>query len=80
MTIIELLLIFLVIGGVLWYIRRGNNKHKHKWIYMFTGGPDNDFNWFYCKDCMAQSVAKMANDGLIELRVYEIKKPWRTKK
>jgi len=80
MTIIELLLLIFVILGVLWYLRRGKNTHTHKWIYMFTGGSGNDFNWFYCKDCMAQSVAKMNNDGLVELTTYEIKKPWRPKK
>lgn len=77
MTVLEILLILIVILSILIYLRT-TRKHKHKWQYMFSGGEDNMFNWFYCK-CMAQSVAQINKDGKIEVQFYEVKKPWRPK-
>jgi hypothetical protein len=55
--------------------------HKHKWQYMFSAGDGNEFNWFFCEICMAQSVAKLdSNNGLVELQVFESKKPDKKKK
>jgi hypothetical protein len=80
MTVIEMLLILIVTGGVLWYVRHYTTTHKHKWQYMFSAGNSNEYNWFYCPGCMAQSVARMNKDGAIEIEVYDLKKPWRPKK
>jgi len=78
MTILEILLILIVVFAILIYIRK-TRKHKHLWIYMFSGGDSNMFNWFYCPDCMAQGVAQINKDGKVEIQVYEVKKPWRKK-
>ena len=79
MTVIELLLILLAVGGGVLYLRQGR-KHVHKWRYMFSGGESNTYNWFYCTECLTQCVAKINNTGMIELQYYEVKKPWRPKK
>lgn len=33
-------------------------KHKHRWNYMFSS-TDNEYNWFYCTDCLAQTCTKI---------------------
>jgi len=56
-------------------------KHRHKWIYMFSAGDGNEFNWYYCPDCMGQAVANLDSvTGLVSLQVFEAKKPDKKKK
>jgi len=80
MTILEITIILVVIFGVLYYIRRGQKHTRHKWQYMFSAGESNMYNWYYCTECMIQCVAKITDEGMIELQNYEVKKPWRPKK
>lgn len=48
-------------------------EHKHNWNYMYTSGADWD--WFFCKECLAECTQKInVNTGTIEKYTYEHKK------
>jgi hypothetical protein len=76
MILIELLLILVALGVVLYFIRK--RAHKHIWIYTISA-KDNSYNMFYCSGCMRYAKAVFDDNGKIVVRIYEIKKPWRKK-
>jgi len=54
-------------------------EHKHDWRHMHTSGADWD--WFFCKGCLAEACQKVdINTGTVERYIYEHKKSTKTKR
>lgn len=76
MTIIELLIVLIILYVM--YRFMNNRGHVHKFVYMYST-PDNEYNWFYCEECMIQGCAKINNSGIIEIQYFNTKKAWKKK-